>query len=807
MFENQKGRQASRTVFLCGINDIAMAMVSLVFLFAVASSPSFADNASQRFDIPAGDLQSALLNFSQAVDLQLLYPADITAGLTTQGVQGEHSPEEALRRLLAGTGLDYRLTSENSVTLQRIAVPQENAPLALNAITVTGDLLGGATDGLIVRRSAGTALFGDSDVRDLPFAINIVGEHEIRNRQATTFVGALAADPSISSVFGADDGHIFEALQVRGFPVSNMIYDGSLIEAYYTSRKLETIDRIEVLRGPAAFRYGFIQPGGSVNVVSKQPMEEPFTSVTTSVTDYGRLGFHLDTGGRVGDEKQFGYRLNVAASGREVYFDDSTKERQVIGLATDYRLTPDATLYLGYEYANVEGDGGGMTGYRQIVGDTSGKLPDPIPDPTHQWLPDWDYGDATEQTVKARLKWHFLNDWVLDSSFRYHRKDEEVYGGSAFGAWEANGDHTLSNYGYIWEPETISNTTFLQGDVQTGPVKHNLTIGATYTEIEVHAQDSANSFTQNISSNYFNPVELPYIAPEWVKGNNPKTRQRGVFFSNKMHIGRWHPLIGVRWSEIKTAADNFNPETGRNDKITPMFGLTYDLTESTALFASYAQGLENGGFAPAGTSNALQNMPALETESVEVGFKSDFANGAATLDASLFRIEKTAAFTDSSNAFVQNGKQIHQGLEIIAKGHFWEPLEINSGIQYIDAKFEDDPSTEGSTPINLPALRAILSVEYAFESVPGLFISGLVDYTGERELTVPNTHKADEYVRLDLGTRYETRINNYDLIARFNVDNVTDERYWATVGWGAGTTPFAEFGAPRTFKLSLEVKY
>lgn len=99
---------------------------------------------SRRFDIPAGDLQSALLAFSQTVDLQLLYPAEMTAGLATQGVQGEYTPEEALRRLLDGTGMTYRYASADAVTIERAAGRPD--PKWLRPVIVTPKRVGEADD-------------------------------------------------------------------------------------------------------------------------------------------------------------------------------------------------------------------------------------------------------------------------------------------------------------------------------------------------------------------------------------------------------------------------------------------------------------------------------------------------------------------------------------------------------------------------------------------------------------------------------------------------------------------------------------
>jgi iron complex outermembrane receptor protein len=676
------------------------------------------------------------------------------------------------------------------------------APAAqqLDPVTVTGT----REKGVVERKTAGTALFGAGDVRETPFSVNIVNSTEIKNRQATTFIGALRADPAVASEFGADDGYIFEAFSIRGFFVTNQIYDGHLIEAYYTSRTPETTERIEVLRGPAAFRYGFTAPGGVINIVTKQPTSTPLRSLTGSVTDYGRIGAHLDLGGRVGEDARFGYRLNAVASGGDAVFDDSTKDRRILALATDYRLSSATTLYLSLEHSDVEGRGGGMDGYRRVYADADGRLLDPIPDPRRQWLPSWGYGKAQEDVAGLRVAWQFAPDWVFDTSARYARKREEVWGGVNFGpTWSANGDHTLDYNGYIWEPQTTSLTSFVQGTLRAGATRHRVTAGVSRTDITIDFSLAANAFSNTVQSNYFNPAVLPEAAPDWLPAvNGGKRTQEGVFVSDQIDIGRWHPLLGLRWSRFDAETDAFNPRPSKSIEATPLLGVTYDWSESSMLYASYATGLEDGGRAPIGTDNAGAQMPALDTKSVEFGFKADVLRGAATFDAALFRIEKTAAFTNAANVFVQQGRQVHQGLEVLAKGRFARALEISAGAQLLDAQFEGNPATDGQRPANVPRLRAVFSGDYDLAAVPGLTLTGLVSHTGKREINVPNRGQTRADTLLDLGVRYETRSGASRVTGRLNVENVFDRRYWNTVSFNG-----AETGTPRTVKASVEVQF
>lgn len=65
--------------------------------------------------IPAEDLDKALQTFASARGIQLQYTSDQVQGLKSAGANGALTAEEELGRLLAGTGLSFKLTGANTV--------------------------------------------------------------------------------------------------------------------------------------------------------------------------------------------------------------------------------------------------------------------------------------------------------------------------------------------------------------------------------------------------------------------------------------------------------------------------------------------------------------------------------------------------------------------------------------------------------------------------------------------------------------------------------------------------------------------
>lgn len=82
-----------------------------------------ADGASIAFDIAAQPLDAALAAYTQATGMAVLVTSRLTAGRHGSAVRGRLAPREALRQLLAGSGLQARYTSASAFTLAEVAAP------------------------------------------------------------------------------------------------------------------------------------------------------------------------------------------------------------------------------------------------------------------------------------------------------------------------------------------------------------------------------------------------------------------------------------------------------------------------------------------------------------------------------------------------------------------------------------------------------------------------------------------------------------------------------------------------------------
>ena len=263
------------------------------------------------FAIRAQDIAEALIQFGEQADVSVMIHPDVT-GIETQGVRGNFAVAEALRRLLANTGLDYRMRGEavivsraprmaqtpQGATGQTARSPVGRVFAAIAAALATAAAPAGAEEGAAaeeVEEIIVTALRRAENIQDVPVAITALTSEDI-----TTFrfrdPGDLAAQvPNLQTTGVSGDGTpVFSLRGVSMYEYS--FHQNSPIAPYvdevYKSNPsllavpLFDIGRVEVLRGPQGTLYGKNTTGGAINFISKKPAFEHDGYFTVGTGNY-----------------------------------------------------------------------------------------------------------------------------------------------------------------------------------------------------------------------------------------------------------------------------------------------------------------------------------------------------------------------------------------------------------------------------------------------------------------------------------------------------------------------------------------
>jgi iron complex outermembrane recepter protein len=260
----------------------------------------------------------------------------------------------------------------------------------------------------------------------------------------------------------------------------------------------------------------------------------------------------------------------------------------------------------------------------------------------------------------------------------------------------------------------------------------------------------------------------------------------------------WDLHLGGRYALLNQKTDGYEKSV-----FTPSAAVVFKPRPDLSVYVSYAEGLEQGGIAPTGTSNANQVLNPLVSRQWETGIKGELF-GTVNWEASLFHISKAAEYTNSANIYVQDGEQVHKGLELSLSGKITPEWTLYGSAMFMDAKLKEtgDPTTTGKRPPGVADVRTTLTAEYAPEALAGWVFAANWTHTGDRPVNAINTAIAPGYDIFGLGLRHEREIGGRDVTFRAGVDNLFDERYWANVD-----DDFLVQGSPRTIWASMSAKF
>lgn len=280
---------------------------SAVWLLATAAAAPALAAPPAKVDVPAGALDTALSTLAGQTRQQVLYPADLVAGRTAPAVKGSLTPEQALRQLLAGTGISIKRTGPNVLVLQAVPTrsPAEAAAAAKRPFVDEAGAETVATarpSAAPVAVAAGPTLLDEvtvtgSNIRGAPTASPLVTvtRADLERSGRATVVGALRALPQVfsggagegASINGADplqrNGTASTGLNLRGLGANatlvlvngrRMAGSGTFGDFVDVSTiPTAAVDRVEVLLDGASAVYGADAVGGVVNIILRKDYE------------------------------------------------------------------------------------------------------------------------------------------------------------------------------------------------------------------------------------------------------------------------------------------------------------------------------------------------------------------------------------------------------------------------------------------------------------------------------------------------------------------------------------------------------
>lgn len=684
---------------------------------------------------------------------------------------------------------------------QEVTTP--SASLELQATTVTGEgdyeTAQGPVKGYHATRSA-SATRTDTAIHETPQSISVVSKDVVEDLGATRLQDALdyAGGVGRANNFG---GQGLTTFTVRGFTTGEFYRNGFPINRGYPNMPdANTIERLEVLRGPATMLYGRGDPGGTFNVVSKQPLAERTVTLGSQLNDQGMQRGTLDASGPLDEEGRLAYRLNVVGEGGDTFRDHVSTERYGVTPVLTWQASDDTkVIFEGDFMRNNHPLDRGLTRFPNQAGTPS----------RDTFWGDKDVGKLHNDNNMAQLRFeHMLNDsWTLGGGFQW--LDGTLQGNAIEANTLAGDGRTLSrNFNYRkldWTDKDYQLN--LTGHFSTGSLEHTLLTGIEYEDYDYksiiqRSDPKVNPYTTDI----FNPVygklrpELT-LTPTHDKEN---LKTYSAFIQDQVALTeRLKVLAGARFErfehEYETYVSNTKSWEASDNAFTPRVGVIYDLTDTLAVYADAARSFKPN----TGASREGSGFEPEKGKSYEMGIKWEGLDRQLSVDAAIYQIDKKNVLTtdpQDQNSKVAAGQVRSRGFDLNIAGNITPQWRVIGGYAYVDAEVTKDNSIRvGSRLANIPRNSFSLLNVYEFQdgALKGLGLGAGGKYVAERVGQTSNTpFSMDAYTVVDLLSYYKV---NDKIRLNLDVKNLFNREYEE----GAFGNIYAYPGAPRTVQVGI----
>lgn len=694
-------------------------------------------------------------------------------------------------------GLIFSVASTASTTQQPATPTQPQQPAASTdqpiEVVVTGE-----RDGYQVQ-NATTATKTDTPLRDIPQSIQVIPQQVIQDQQVTRIsdVARNVSGVSLQGSYGANT----DAYIIRGFVTFNSLRNGFQAGDNYIDPN--TIERVEVLKGPASVLYGQFEPGGVVNYVTKQPLATPYYASEFTVGSYGEYKSSIDISGPLTSDQKLLYRLNVGYENFGSFIDFVHGQYFSIAPVLSYKISDNTNLTLEYEH----------TDQNRTFYDGLPPIPQSFQVPISRFL-----GEPSTDQYNVDSDAFYL---TLDHTF-----SENLRLRSAFSAYL-----TTSGFNEVVRPisleadgQTISRTlaagpgysqTFelqneLVGKFKTGSINHQLLLG-----LELSWQNQFGDFLRTAAPgiNLFNPVygaPLPTSFVDTASRGGSYTDTTAIYLQDQVTLlSNLKLLVGGRYDFVSYNDRNIDLNNNGallstdhfyDEAFSPRVGLVYQPIKPISLYASYSE-----SFAPNNTLSAsLVQLPPSRGTQYEAGIKTEVFDGKLSATLAAYNITKTNVPTTDPNNInysIAAGEVKSEGIELDISGRILPGWNVIASFAHNDTYVsKDNELPVGDRLVGVPRDTASFWTTYEVQSgsLKGLGFGGGLFFVGDTEANLPNNGVIiPSYVRTDASIFYKKGNWRYGL----NVKNLFDTTYYVSQGY------YLRPGDPLTVLATISVQF
>ncbi|MNO60983.1 Ferric-pseudobactin receptor precursor [compost metagenome] len=799
---------------------------SAPLLAPLTSQAASATSQQRQYAIPAGSLDQVLNRFASEAGVLLSVDAGLTSGKRSAGLQGSYTTDEALERLLRGSGLQVSREADGSYTL----VLASRALLEMEATTVSGlaaNVPSESTDSYTVG-STSTSTKLNLSLRETPQTVSVMTRQRIEDQGLNSLTAVLEQTPGLSVQHYDSErfniwsrGYAIESFQFDGIPTTLMPGTTATPQSL---ADMAIYDRVEVLRGASGLLTGAGDPSGTVNLVRKRPTESFQGYVSGGLGSWDLYRTEVDVSGPLNDSGKLRGRAVGAYQTNNSYVDYYEQEKQVYYGIIEADLTDSTLLTLGVDYQKYAPQGVSYGSFPIFYSDGSQT------DFSRSFNPAarWSHRDQDTVNTFYSLEQRLFDDWTLKLAVNqmYSKRDYTL----ASASWgfpdreTGDGVRLFGGNGSGWQKQTGVDL-MAQGPFQLFGRQHELVLGYNWSKFDDHNDpdlDDLEGREVNIYT-WNNDTPKP-ISQGKLMDNDTLVYQHGVYLATRLKpTDELSVILGGRVSNYKEtssldfvvpAFQRFSSTTRLREsgEFTPYAGVVYDLTAQHSVYASYTS-----IFRPQSERDASgSTLAPREGDSYEVGLKSEFFGGLLNTAVAYYETKQDnlaeadpgqtvpGTFGDPAFRAVQGAKT--KGFDLEASGELlpgWNLMASYGHSVTKDAEGERINTVAPAemfklwTTYRLPGELDRLTVGGGARWQSGIhFTEAPFDLGG-----ITAKARQEQYTVVDLMSRYDF---SEQLSATVNVNNLFDKKYLSALD----TTFFGGYyGEPRNVLVTGEYRF
>ncbi|MCY1339620.1 Pesticin receptor [compost metagenome] len=751
--------------------------------------------AVRSFDIPAMPLADALTRFGRQSGMQVSVDARLIQGLASPGVRGSMAPEQALQRLLSGTGITYRLTEDGSALL--VPAPADAAGIQLPTVLIEA-----------TKR-------GPEDVQRVAGSSYAFSGQALERSQTRGIEGVLRQTPN---AFFEERSNGDVVINLRGNSTRNnntdagvgLYVDGAYnyIQGNNNSIPLFDIDQVNVLLGPQGGLYGRNAVGGAINIQTANPGERFAARVKAGAGNHDAR--NLEAMLNLPTESQ-NLRLRIAGfhDERDAYFSNRTAGRDEKGLERDggrfkVGITPheDWDLVFGAERIEQTLPGTALT---------------PVDDLDHSINDIIGRTERNSTRYSSDIKW-LASDWLTIRAISgLSLPDGELL---------SDGDGTAARVASIFNTfdakQINQELRFSSPDEAGGPL--SWVVGLNYFRDEIDTRQDTTRLADRRLDRALIDGRIEQYA---VFGEATYEILADLRLTGSLRYSEEDKDVSVQLLRKAAVAPRFTTLSANDSDDTykrwnPGLSLAYDWNAHLMTYAKVATAYKSGGinFGPTPFPEDATFDPE-DVISYEIGAKSQWFDDRLILNASLFHQKQEdvqlRTRVGATSFFSNVGDGTTDGAELSLRALPLDGLELSAAYGYLLAEFDDAPAVHVGLPPN--GAGAVLDVSgKRIPDVPSHTLNLAATYRmaltdrldaflrGEYYMTRGGYADAGNFVDLDErnAVNLSVGVEGEQFALTLFANNAFDEEYFEVTPT-FGNPAVGQRNAPRTVGLSTEL--